>query len=171
MLSIITSLALNLRHSRSQRQADERRLEAQVDVLQDTISQLQTNEWSTLSTQDKEQIEKRLERVGLGRAKGKARDDGNMTKSQSEMLTTSWTEVLFGKRGKQFEQEHDDTDWDKVLREADEAETKRQQGVIVRPESTAPIPLTSAPQQRPLPASQPKPRPSQASTPSSGVYL
>ncbi|KAK4054795.1 hypothetical protein OIV83_000719 [Microbotryomycetes sp. JL201] len=172
MLSIITSLALNLRHSRSQREADERRLEAQVDVLQDTIAHLKLQNWSTLPSQDREQIEKRLERVGLGRAKGKARDDNQ--RPLSDMMATSWFEVLFGKKGKQFEQKEDDTDWDLVMKEADEAETKRQQGIVDdRPalDGASRTPSIAAnPRHMPLPT-QSKPRPIQPASSETGVYL
>ena len=64
-----------------------------------------------MSEDEREEVERELELVGLGRGKGEAaRKRREAIKEQDD---TSWGEVLFGKKGKGFEQEKDDTDWEK----------------------------------------------------------
>jgi hypothetical protein len=107
LLSTITSLALNLSHSRSQRQQETSQLAAQITVLEAVVARLQQRSWRQLSEEDKETVERELELVGLGRGKGKAKIE------HDEVGETSWGEVLFGKKGKAYEPEKDDTDWEK----------------------------------------------------------
>ncbi|GAA6058564.1 hypothetical protein JCM10212_007003 [Sporobolomyces blumeae] len=120
LLSAITSLALNLSHQRSARQQETAHLSAQISVLETLVNRIASRR-APLSTDEQEDIERELELVGLGRGKGKQAVDAE----KSSRPETSWTEALFGKKGKQYEPETDDTDWDTVFREADEAETKR----------------------------------------------
>lgn len=60
-----------------------------------------------MTEEDRETVERELELVGLGRGKGKAKLE------HDEAGETSWGEVLFGKKGKAYEPEKDDTDWEK----------------------------------------------------------
>ncbi|BGP63972.1 hypothetical protein NBRC10512v2_005325 [Rhodotorula toruloides] len=80
--------------------------------------------------------------------------------------------MLFGKKGKEYQEDNDETDWDAVLQEADAAESARQAGKTFP--TSAP---TIAPAPRPAQQSSPAPLPA-TSTPSSdsrppprGVYL
>lgn len=107
LLSTITSLALNLSHSRSQRQQETSQLSAQITVLEAVVARLQQASWSQLTEEDRETVERELELVGLGRGKAKAKLEHDETEE------TSWGEVLFGKKGKEYEPEKDDTDWEK----------------------------------------------------------
>lgn len=114
LLSTITSLALNLSHSRQQATATSRHLSAQVSVLSSLVDRLKADRdahgarpWTA---DEREAVERELELVGLGRGKGKKAVDGAEV---DKGVSISWGEVLFGKKGKQFEPEKDDTDWDK----------------------------------------------------------
>lgn len=106
LLSAITSLALNLSHQRTAKSQETAHLSAQVTVLESLLNQLR----SPSNRPTSEDIERELELVGLGRGKGKtALGEGD----KSGKGQTSWGEVLFGKKGKEFQQEKDDTDWEK----------------------------------------------------------
>lgn len=109
LLSAITSLALNLSHQRTARSQETSHLSAQITVLESLVNQLR-NDPNRLSD---EEVEKELELVGLGRGKGKRVVGGEGDKSGRN--ETSWGEVLFGKRGKEFEPDKDDTDWEKGM--------------------------------------------------------
>lgn len=109
LLSAITSLALNLSHQRTARSQETSHLSAQITVLESLVNQLR-NDPNRLSD---EEVEKELELVGLGRGKGKRVVGGEGDKSGKN--ETSWGEVLFGKRGKEFEPDKDDTDWEKGM--------------------------------------------------------
>ncbi|ORY85378.1 hypothetical protein BCR35DRAFT_324698 [Leucosporidium creatinivorum] len=166
LLSTITSLALNLSHSRSQRQQETSQLSAQITVLEALVQRLQTRSWTQLTEEEKETVERELELVGLGRGKGKAKIE------HDEAEETSWGEVLFGKKGKAYEPEKDDTDWEKVFKDADAAElTKQAAGGSAEelvPSPTAPaVPAPSTPPPAPAPAPR-KPRPASAQD---GIYL
>ncbi|BGO96808.1 hypothetical protein NBRC10513v2_000744 [Rhodotorula toruloides] len=80
--------------------------------------------------------------------------------------------MLFGKKGKEYQEDKDETDWDAVLREADAAESARQAGrTVSTPAPTAaPSPRSTQP---PSPAPSPaSPTPSADSRPPPrGVYL
>ncbi|GAA6043553.1 hypothetical protein JCM8097_001219 [Rhodosporidiobolus ruineniae] len=160
LLSAITSLALNLSHQRTARETEGAHFRAQISVLEAVLARLRSPALTgrTLSAQEQEEIERELELVGLGRGKGKQAVDAEGGKRAE----TSWTEVFLGKKGKGFDEEEDKTDWEKVFREADEAEKNRQSA----PSPPAPIP--SAPTPSPSPASGPAPaRPASASPSSS----
>ena len=106
LLSAITSLALNLSHQRTAKTQETAHLSAQISVLESLVNQLR----SSSTPPSAEEIERELELVGLGRGKGKiALGEGDKLGKSA----TSWTEVLFGKKGKEFEQDQDDTDWEK----------------------------------------------------------
>lgn len=74
-----------------------------------------------LSSDELEGIERELEMVGLGRAKGRVLREGE---EGSEQSTTSWREVFLGKKGKEWNKsrngnenesvkEEEDVDWGK----------------------------------------------------------
>ncbi|KAK4058207.1 hypothetical protein OIO90_000946 [Microbotryomycetes sp. JL221] len=176
MLSIITSLALNLRHSRSEFQTNRQTFETQIQVLQQTIDLLQQQSYQTLTHQEKHLIEKRLHRVGLGH--NQFDDSIDETRFKSNLTETSWWEVLLGKRGTMFQQDNDDQDdnkdWDKLFEEADKVETKRQQQAIERIQiQDSVVKATSRPTQSAT-TSLKQSRPRQDTTPSqpaTGVYL
>ncbi|GAA5922194.1 uncharacterized protein JCM15063_003215 [Sporobolomyces koalae] len=169
LLSAITSLALNLSHQRTAKSQEVAHLSAQVTVLENLLA--------NVHSLDSEHVERELELVGLGRGKGKlALGEGD----KLERNRTSWSEVLFGKKGKQFEPEQDDTDWEKVFREADEAEKASKTAsapetlpstVLVAP----PPPSSNVPQPRSAPTQVRSPPSDQAlppqKPPSSPVYL
>lgn len=190
LLSAITSLALNLSHSRSQRQQETSQLSAQITVLEALVARLQERSWPSLTEEDRETVERELELVGLGRGKGKKREEHDETEE------TSWGEVLFGKKGKAYEPEKDDTDWEKggllrfltpnrpltaltlsafpsVFKDADAAEvTKQAAGPSASPEEIIPTPSPSTPVSAPAPTPKPAPpKPRPASLAQSGIYL
>lgn len=108
LLSAITSLALNLSHQRTAKSQETAHLSARITVLESLLNQLRSPSGSPPPSS--EEIERELELVGLGRGKGKtALGEGD----GSGKSRTSWIEVLFGKKGKEFEQDKDDTDWEK----------------------------------------------------------
>lgn len=106
LLSVITSLALNLGHQRTARDAEAAHYRAQVSVLESILARVHSR---TLSDAEQEDIERELELVGLGRGKNKSVVDAETSVREQ----TSWTEVFFGKKGKGYELEKDDTDWEK----------------------------------------------------------
>lgn len=91
----MTSLALNLGHSRSSHAAQVGHLEAQKSVLESLVQRLR-------SGVGEEEVERELEMVGLRRGE-----------EEREEERVEWGEVLFGKRGKKWEEEKDETDWEK----------------------------------------------------------
>lgn len=105
LLSTITSLALNLSHSKSRRTTETAHLKAQITVLEAIVARLTARDGAPLSAQEHETVERELELVGLGRAKGRPVED-----EVKEII--SWREVFLGKKGKGFEQEKDETDWE-----------------------------------------------------------
>ena len=114
LLSAITSLALNLSHSRQQATKTNRHLLAQVSVLSSLVSRLKYERaeaglkpWTVA---EEEAVERELELVGLGRGEGKVAQEGAEVDKGASI---SWGEVLFGKKGKGYELEKDETDWDK----------------------------------------------------------
>lgn len=122
LLSVITSLAVNLGVQRTARETEGARHRAQISVLEDLVARLRsrgttqaTDHWlsrgtGALSEEEQEEIERELELVGLGRGRGKAAVSAEMSvKSDWE---TSWKEVFLGKKGKGYEQEDDQTDWE-----------------------------------------------------------
>ncbi|GAA5872672.1 hypothetical protein JCM16303_004600 [Sporobolomyces ruberrimus] len=139
LLSAITSLALNLSHQRTARSQETSHLSAQITVLESLVNQLR-NDPNRLSD---EEVEKELELVGLGRGKGKRVVGGEGDKSGKN--ETSWGEVLFGKRGKEFEPDKDDTDWEKVFQEADEAEKLKSNPSPSSSQETLPTTVLVAP--------------------------
>ncbi|GAA5896619.1 uncharacterized protein JCM6883_006962 [Sporobolomyces salmoneus] len=155
LLSAITSLALNLSHQRTAKSQETAHLSAQITVLESLLAQLRSTSSSPPSS---EEIERELELVGLGRGKGK-KALGEGDKLGKSM--TSWTEVLFGKKGKEFQQDKDDTDWEKVFREADEAEIKKSNSSNSSENKTLPTPVLVTP-----PPSQSSPQPPPATSPS-----
>ncbi|GAA5926931.1 hypothetical protein JCM3775_007082 [Rhodotorula graminis] len=178
LLSIITSLALNLGHQRTARDTEAARYRAQLSVLESLLARA-TATARPLSERDQDDIERELELVGLGRG----RDKAVVGAETSVREATSWTEVFFGKKGKAYEQVKDDTDWDKVFREADEAEKIRQSAPppavvpaasspalspVAAVSSPAPLPPSSSPAQPPTPVPQPPPP---AKPTSKAVYL
>ncbi|BGP12942.1 hypothetical protein JCM10213v2_000859 [Rhodosporidiobolus nylandii] len=160
LLSAITSLALNLSHQRTARETEGAHYRAQISVLETLLARLRTAAASGMQLTDaeKEEVERELELVGLGRGKGKQAVEAEGAKREE----TSWTEVFFGKKGKGYEEE-DNTDWEKVFREADEAEKARAAAPEhVVPPLSALQPATSQP--IPAPASA-TPTPSTSSSP------
>ncbi|GAA5962092.1 hypothetical protein JCM3765_005518 [Sporobolomyces pararoseus] len=172
LLSAITSLALNLSHQRTAKSQETAHLSAQITVLESLLNQLRSPSGSTPPSS--EEIERELELVGLGRGKGKtALGEGD----GSGKSRTSWSEVLFGKKGKEFEQDKDDTDWEKVFREADEAENKKKTSTS-SPSSpsdpaTVPTPVlaTPPPAPSPTPASKPLSDQTPPKPKSTAIYL
>ncbi|GAA5955070.1 hypothetical protein JCM21900_002776 [Sporobolomyces salmonicolor] len=106
LLSAMTSLALNLSHQRAARATETAHLGAQISVLESLLARVR--EGKQLSEAGQEEVERELELVGLGRGKGKEA----VNAEAGAKAPTSWREVLFGKKGKEFE-EKDDTDWEK----------------------------------------------------------
>ncbi|BGP45065.1 hypothetical protein JCM10450v2_000882 [Rhodotorula kratochvilovae] len=151
LLSAITSLALNLGHQRTARETEAAHYRAQISVLEAILARLPRQ---TLSDAEQEDIERELELVGLGRGKDKAVVDAETSVREQ----TSWTEVFFGKKGKGYEAAKDDTDWEKVFHEADEAEKTRQAALPTAP-APAPIPASV------VASSPPPPSPASAATP------
>lgn len=141
-----------------------------------------------MTEHEREQIERELELVGLGRGKGRESIEQEVERKALE-TSISWKEVLLGKKGKGFEQDVDTTDWEKgqcsalgprersvltlgqffgltVFREADEAEQKRQAPGNKEEEITA-VPVQQVDGQLPRPISAPPIRSSPASQPPS----
>lgn len=127
LLSIMTSLALNLSHNRSKFKDEELTSRARISILERIILRLQQNDrlisegkgkgkavGGGLSEEEQEIIERELELVGLGRGKGKKvmKADGTITTTGDEEVGTSWREVFLGKKGKEWE-EPDEVDWEK----------------------------------------------------------
>ncbi|POY72004.1 hypothetical protein BMF94_5013 [Rhodotorula taiwanensis] len=122
LLSIITSLALNLSVQRTARQVEGGRHSAQISVLEDILARLRApaNAARLLTAEEQEEIERELELVGLGRGRGKEVVSAEMSDKADK--ATSWKEVFLGKKGKGYEQEEDKTDWEAVFRQAEEAD-------------------------------------------------
>lgn len=112
LLSIITSLALNLSVQRTARQVEGGRHSAQISVLEDILARLRApaNAARLLTAEEQEEIERELELVGLGRGRGKEVVSAEMSDKADK--ATSWKEVFLGKKGKGYEQEEDKTDWE-----------------------------------------------------------
>lgn len=115
LLSIITSLALNLSVQRTARETEGARHRAQISVLEKLVARLQSRhqEFTTtseLTEAEQDEIERELELVGLGRGKGKEAVSAEMSVKTDE--ATSWKEVFLGKKGKGYEPEDDKTDWE-----------------------------------------------------------
>lgn len=133
LLSVMTSLALNLSHNRSSFKDEELNLKAKISVLEKIVDRLRergneeengatnlkdmvkgkgkekrNNTW--LTEEEQESIERELELVGLGRNKGKSVE--SILKNVGSKVGTSWREVFLGKKGKEWE-EVDETDWEK----------------------------------------------------------
>lgn len=120
LLSLLTSLALNLSHGRAQHIEASAVLRAQISVLTTLKARLLAAASSSprkLSHEDRERVERELEMVGLGKAKGRT------TKDDREE-GTSWKEVFLGKKGNGFTtdrmdnegvrgQEEEEFDWAK----------------------------------------------------------
>ncbi|GAA5831781.1 hypothetical protein JCM11251_003878 [Rhodosporidiobolus azoricus] len=175
LLSAITSLALNLSHQRTARETEGSHYRAQVSVLESLLNKLRDPAagGAPLTAQQQEEIERELELVGLGRGKGKQA----VAAEGGKRAETSWTEVLFGKKGKGFEEE-DTTDWEKVFREADEADKARSATVnsptTLTPAPTTPVPTPPAVPSAspiPMPSSEPLAPPQTQKPPSRAVYL
>ncbi|GAA5980407.1 hypothetical protein JCM10908_001644 [Rhodotorula pacifica] len=169
LLSIITSLALNLSVQRTARETEGARHRAQITVLEEIVARLRTRNaahtlGASLSEAEQDEIERELELVGLGRGKGKEAVSAEMSVKTDE--ATSWSEVFLGKKGRGYEQEEDKTDWEAVFRQAEEAErTKQTPSVATVP---APVPATLPPPPAPTaPTSSPTPRPN----PSKPIFL
>lgn len=139
LLSIITSLALNLSHNRNNTQAEQHTLRAQISVLETIVQRIRSREEHValdakgkgkgkglvpLTEMEQEVIERELELVGLGRAKllpatGAKKDDaggtliGGKGKEVASEVGTTWREVFLGKKGKEWEEDKDETDWEK----------------------------------------------------------
>ncbi|GAA5902101.1 hypothetical protein JCM6882_006701 [Rhodosporidiobolus microsporus] len=176
LLSAITSLALNLSHQRTARETEGSHYRAQVSVLESLVAKLRESGAGAapLTAEQQEEIERELELVGLGRGEGKLAVDAEGGKRAE----TSWTEVFLGKKGKGYEEE-DTTDWEKVFREADEAEKARATAVpspVAPPPTPAPAPApSSAVPSTPSPeaalSSASSPPSSSQKPPSRAVYL
>ncbi|KAK4704801.1 hypothetical protein P7C70_g1401, partial [Phenoliferia sp. Uapishka_3] len=110
LLSAITSLALNLGHSRSSAIREADHLRAQISVLESILAQQRSNPVPHLSTEEQERIERQLELVGLGRGKDK---ETKVVKGRFGQ--TAWGEVFFGKKGKEWEEDKagDEAEWEK----------------------------------------------------------
>lgn len=108
LLSAITSLALNLSHSRSAFTNEADHLRAQLSVLESLLAPERTRR--PLSADEQERIERQLELVGLGRGKGKAEQV-----VQGRFGQTAWGEVFFGKKGREWEEDKaaDEAEWAK----------------------------------------------------------
>ncbi|GJN91798.1 hypothetical protein Rhopal_004821-T1 [Rhodotorula paludigena] len=176
LLSAITSLALNLSHQRTARDTERAHLQAQISVLETILARLRAvpaAARASLSEQQQEDIERELELVGLGRGKGKEA----VSAEASVREATSWTEVFFGKKGKGYEEEKDETDWEKVFREADAAEHARQAGLPTAEAAPSPpaspvTPTTFLPQSAPPTTADPVVRPVVPAKPATkAVYL
>ncbi|GAA6052306.1 hypothetical protein JCM3770_007242 [Rhodotorula araucariae] len=165
LLSAITSLALNLGHQRTARETESAHYRAQISVLEAILARLRMPRGAVLSDTEQESIERELELVGLGRGKDKAVVDAETSIREQ----TSWTEVFFGKKGKGYELDKDDTDWEKVFHEADEAEKSRQSAPpsASTPDAAltpAPITASSPPSPPPAPLATATPPPVRASS-------
>lgn len=118
LLSIITSLALNLSVQRTARETEGARHRAQISVLEKLVGRLQSRHAESATTKAREdlteaeqdEIERELELVGLGRGRGKEAVSAEMSVKTDE--ATSWKEVFLGKKGKGYEPEDDKTDWE-----------------------------------------------------------
>jgi hypothetical protein len=115
LLSIITSLALNLSVQRTARETEGARHRAQISVLEKLIARLRSRHESESTTRElteaeQDEIERELELVGLGRGRGKEAVSAEMSVKTDE--ATSWKEVFLGKKGKGYEPEDDKTDWE-----------------------------------------------------------
>ena len=108
LLSAITSLALNLGHSRSAVTNEADHLRAQISVLESILAE--EREHRPLSGDEHELIERQLELVGLGRGKGKAE---HIVKGRFGQ--TAWGEVFFGKKGREWEENKaaEEAEWEK----------------------------------------------------------
>lgn len=111
LLSAITSLALNLSHSRSTFTNLADHLRAQISVLEAVLANERLRVGLTPEEQD--DIERQLELVGLGRAKGRESKEA----IKGRFGTTAWREVFFGKKGDEWEVDVDadgkEADWEK----------------------------------------------------------
>lgn len=122
LLSIITSLAVNLAYNRSVHAQESGALRAQISVLNKLNERLSVaavaSSSSSSSAQgasvkgkgrellDEETIERELAMVGLGKAK--LNEKGGIKEK-----VTSWREVFLGKRGKGFDDiAEEQIDWD-----------------------------------------------------------
>ncbi|TKA55445.1 hypothetical protein B0A53_02371 [Rhodotorula sp. CCFEE 5036] len=161
LLSIITSLALNLSVQRTARETEGARHRAQISVLEKLVARLRSRHRSELTEAEQDEIERELELVGLGRGRGKEAVSAEMSVKTDE--ATSWKEVFLGKKGKGYEPEDDKTDWEAVFKQADEAEQTQQRRpppvptLPSPPASPAPPPTQAAPAS---PVAAPRPNPS-----------
>lgn len=103
LLSIMTSLALNLSYSKTANQQKFNSLKAQISVLQSSLLTLK----STTKAEERKKvlstIQRELEMVGLGNSK-----DHFLTTAE-----TTWLEVLFGKKQPEFQPAEEEEDWQK----------------------------------------------------------
>lgn len=127
LFTALTSLALNLAQSRSNHTQARDSLLAQISVLESIIARVDPPRGDNdkgkgkirarLSENELEAIERELELVQLGRAKGRQALNGigNVERGGREGIkeVIGWGEVLFGKKGDEFQPEKDDTDWEK----------------------------------------------------------
>lgn len=79
--------------------------------MERVLARLRAIEGRVLDEDTLERIEKELELVGLGRGKGRETIEEELNRKANEPI--AWKEVLLGKKGKGFEQETDNTDWEK----------------------------------------------------------
>jgi hypothetical protein len=119
LLSCFTSLVLNLGHGKAGLNDERGQLEARISVLDALVGRYKLAQESSRTAgnglagdelwteEELEAMERELELVGLGRAKGKSVEevDGE---------SISWKEVFLGKKGKEWEEpvtKEEDTDW------------------------------------------------------------
>ncbi|SCV68669.1 BQ2448_790 [Microbotryum intermedium] len=115
LLSLTTSLAINLRSSRNSSATQIAHLKAQISILERTLERIRTTRggWQGLSEEERKGVEKELRSIGLnGGREGGSEDGGGNAKGDKE---TSWTEVIFGNKEKRYQPRHAitaETDWE-----------------------------------------------------------
>ncbi|KDE06039.1 hypothetical protein MVLG_03593 [Microbotryum lychnidis-dioicae p1A1 Lamole] len=124
LLSITTSLAINLRSSRNANATQVAHLNAHISILERTLEHITSTKggWQGLTEQERIRIERELQSIGL-------RESGEKDRPESEHTgETSWSEVFFGNKEKRYQARQatdDDTDWEQVFKQADQDEINR----------------------------------------------
>lgn len=97
LLSLVTSLTMNLRNTRIAKEENERLLRSQISVLESLVKWLKSDGIRKLPDEEIERrLQRELELVGLRERQGSATGQGGQPETLARSVT--WKEVLLGRK-------------------------------------------------------------------------